>query len=166
MPVSAYARSRSVLALSLKNLSILIQPIHALVTHLNGVLAAIPTTSPSSQSFNTVIESAHPYLPATVSSWDVDFPTNCNWITLVFDKRCATPNKANAFAVYAPDSSTPIVEFYGPAASSTWPSAPVTLPGNSFRFALQVRSVCFSDCSSVVCNYVAMWTNRAGACAR
>lgn len=136
--VSVLACSRSVLALNSKDLPSLIQQIHALVTHLNRELATTSASLPSSQSFNTVIESAHPYLPATVSGWDVDFPSDCNWITLVFDKRCATTSKANTFAVYAADSSTPIVEFYGPPASSTWPSAPITLPGNSFRFALEV----------------------------
>ncbi|KAJ8027887.1 E3 ubiquitin-protein ligase MYCBP2 [Holothuria leucospilota] len=106
-----------------------------------------------------VLESDHPYQPATVCHFKVSFPCSVKWMTLEFGSECGTSQPEDSLQLYigacqSTDShqSTPSVTVenevparYWPVMSkfhgrTNWPSSAVVLPGHEVIFSLCTAS--------------------------
>lgn len=110
-----------------------------------------------------VVESDHPYKPATVSVSKVRFPASVRWMALEFDPRCGTAQAEDSLQLYVPShngrgqllSTTgrgaeedeedtaslpfwPVLKRFCGAAD--WPATATILPGNEVVFSLETAS--------------------------
>ncbi|XP_062580615.1 E3 ubiquitin-protein ligase MYCBP2-like [Saccostrea cucullata] len=125
-----------------------------------------------------VVESDHPYKPASVSNYKVIFPESVKWMVLEFDPQCGTAQAEDTLQLYIPagggsdfiptDSSSeeglntqnywPMwKKFHG---SSNWPKTAIVLPGHEVVFSLETASdyvkddkSCFFGFKCVVVGY-------------
>ncbi|XP_052283534.1 E3 ubiquitin-protein ligase MYCBP2-like isoform X2 [Dreissena polymorpha] len=108
-----------------------------------------------------VLESDHPYKPATVANYKVTFPESVLWMVLEFDPQCGTAQAEDTLQLYVPGYykgegfATPtfpgaedqevaktaywpiLKKFHG---TSTWPKHSVVIPGNEVIFSLETAS--------------------------
>ncbi|KAK7473506.1 hypothetical protein BaRGS_00035259, partial [Batillaria attramentaria] len=126
---------------------------------------AAPTTSPH----YAIVESEHPYKPASVANYKVEFPHTVRWMAIEFDPQCATAQAEDSLQLYIPSwkqhpetsldsegahsvldnppepSSThlPIMhKFHG---AFSWPKQAIILPGNEVLFSLETASDYMKD---------------------
>ncbi|KAG8452232.1 hypothetical protein GDO86_004144 [Hymenochirus boettgeri] len=103
-----------------------------------------------------VLESEHPYKPASVMQYKVTFPECVRWISVEFDQQCGTAQSEDVLRLMIPGRNIPISGF-GPklaiheslnawveikkfSGSSGWPTAVLILPGNEALFSLETAS--------------------------
>nr|AOV18880.1 myc binding protein 2 [Lymnaea stagnalis] len=128
-----------------------------------GETMSVTTTS----QHYAIVESDHPYKPANVVSYKVEFPMSVRWMVLEFDPQCATGQPEDSLQLYIPaynsqSRSNPgqtckvittmtsgsdidpnlihwpvLKKFYG---NSEWPKSAVLLPGNEVIFSLETAS--------------------------
>ncbi|XP_064413761.1 E3 ubiquitin-protein ligase MYCBP2 isoform X3 [Latimeria chalumnae] len=104
-----------------------------------------------------VVESDHPYKPASVAQYKVSFPECVRWMTIEFDPQCGTgqpedvlrlliPSRAFQNSGFAskqtavPDSLNSWIELKKFSCSSGWPTTVLVLPGNEALFSLETAS--------------------------
>ncbi|XP_048243746.1 E3 ubiquitin-protein ligase MYCBP2-like isoform X7 [Haliotis rufescens] len=117
--------------------------------------------STTSQHY-AVVESEHPYKPATVANYKVEFPPCVRWIVLEFDPQSATAQVEDSLQLYVQGRGQgettlakvtgvttcddqdiklthwPVLKrFYG---HNNWPKQAVILPGNEVVFSLETAS--------------------------
>uniref|UniRef100_H3A1N3 RCR-type E3 ubiquitin transferase n=1 Tax=Latimeria chalumnae TaxID=7897 RepID=H3A1N3_LATCH len=98
-----------------------------------------------------VVESDHPYKPASVAQYKVSFPECVRWMTIEFDPQCGTgqpedvlrlliPSRAFQNSGFAskqtavPDSLNSWIELKKFSCSSGWPTTVLVLPGKVHSF--------------------------------
>ncbi|KAM5147624.1 E3 ubiquitin-protein ligase MYCBP2 isoform 6-T6 [Callospermophilus lateralis] len=104
-----------------------------------------------------VIESEHPYKPASVMHYKVAFPECVRWMTIEFDPQCGTAQSEDVLRLLIP-VRTIQNSGYGPkltsvhenlnswielkkfSGSSGWPTMVLVLPGNEALFSLETAS--------------------------
>ncbi|XP_046440285.1 E3 ubiquitin-protein ligase MYCBP2-like isoform X2 [Daphnia pulex] len=106
------------------------------------------TTSPKV----VVVESDHPYRPATVSHFRVSFPESVRWMCLEFDGQCCTSQVEDSLQLYLPsvfpkNQADASLADYWPAlkkfgGTDNWPTHSMILPGNEVIFSLESASDC------------------------
>ncbi|XP_050038840.1 E3 ubiquitin-protein ligase MYCBP2 [Dermacentor andersoni] len=111
-----------------------------------------------------VVESDHPYKPATVFVSKVKFAPSVRWMALEFDPRCGTTQVEDSLQLYIPshnglghvlstgrsddvdeDASSPFWPVLQRFHKSEWPTTAVILPGNQLVFSLETASDCAKD---------------------
>uniref|UniRef100_T1JCF5 RCR-type E3 ubiquitin transferase n=1 Tax=Strigamia maritima TaxID=126957 RepID=T1JCF5_STRMM len=112
-----------------------------------------------------VVESDHPYKPATVSHYKVSFPDVVKWMSLEFDPQCGMAQAEDTLQLYVPSkeihgcSSTNVTQVeeneqldlpYWPimrklSAAASWPHSSIVLPGNEVIFSLETASDYIKD---------------------
>ncbi|XP_033112056.1 E3 ubiquitin-protein ligase MYCBP2-like [Anneissia japonica] len=124
----------------------------------NGQSGDIMTDSNAVTTSNhyAVVESDHPYKPATVSHYKVKYPDTVKWLILEFDQQCGTAQQEDSVQLYIPARGQPkpavkegdelqpknthwpvLNRFHG---DSNWPTNSVVLPGNEVVFSLETAS--------------------------
>lgn len=142
----------------------------------SGALAGCQSPPPSSPSTRTlvttskqyvIVESDHPYKPATVSHYRVLFPPSIKWMAIEFDPRCGTAQPEDALQLFIPSLSRlqqlqkgkhakPLIDDKAPNAdywpvfkkfsgkpsanSNCWPTSSIVLPGNEILYSLETAS--------------------------
>ncbi|KAG9492132.1 hypothetical protein GDO78_000574 [Eleutherodactylus coqui] len=103
-----------------------------------------------------VVESEHPYKPASVMQYKVSFPECVRWISVEFDPQCGTAQSEDVLRLMIPGRNAHISGF-GPkfpvheslnswvelkkfSGSSGWPAPVLILPGNEALFSLETAS--------------------------
>lgn len=106
------------------------------------------------ERYYAVVESDHPYKPATISRYRLQFPNDVQWMSLEFDPKCGTAQAEDYLHVYCEamkdtgdrsgdkdkdfDSYWLVLKrFFG---SDNWPTGSIVLPGNSLLFSLESAS--------------------------
>ncbi|XP_052792731.1 E3 ubiquitin-protein ligase MYCBP2-like isoform X2 [Mya arenaria] len=109
-----------------------------------------------------ILESDHPYKPATVANYKVTFPESVLWMVLEFDPQCGTAQSEDTLQLFVPgyqkgdsgegvgpiitgdDQDTPktaywpiLRKFHG---TRDWPKHSVIIPGNAVIFSLETAS--------------------------
>ncbi|KAH8041513.1 hypothetical protein HPB51_016958 [Rhipicephalus microplus] len=126
--------------------------------------ALVPTDGGVGPAHYAVVESDHPYKPATVFVSKVKFTCNVRWMALEFDPRCSTTQKEDSLQLYIPshnglghaistgrgdegddDASTPFWPVLQRFSRMEWPAAATILPGNELVFSLETASDCAKD---------------------
>lgn len=141
--------------------------------HLDGAASstASPPPSPSVRSIVTtskqyvVVESDHPYKPASVSNYKVTFPASVKWLSIEFDPRCGTAQPEDGLQLLIPSTKrvqaqaankgrrASIKDNVELCANEYWPvfrkftgkpgsfpTACIVLPGNEVVFSLETAS--------------------------
>lgn len=105
-----------------------------------------------------VVESDHPYKPATISRYRLQFPDEVHWMSLEFDPKCGTAQAEDYLHVYCSalrnndivqdrsgdkdkgeiDSHWLVLKRF--SGSDNWPTGSIVLPGNSLLFSLESAS--------------------------
>ncbi|XP_042905925.1 E3 ubiquitin-protein ligase MYCBP2 isoform X1 [Parasteatoda tepidariorum] len=125
--------------------------------------SSLSTTS----SHYAIVESDHPYRPASVAHYRVTFPPKVQWISLEFDPQCGTAQVEDTLQVYIPSknnsgsvwlSSAQTINIAGSSESDEdqfapywpvfrkfsgnfdWPTTALLLPGNEVVFSLETAS--------------------------
>ncbi|KAL1517024.1 hypothetical protein ABEB36_000844 [Hypothenemus hampei] len=116
----------------------------------------------------TWVESDHPYKPATVANYRVQFSENVKWMSLEFDQACATAQPEDSLQLYIPvidyssnyrknivnlnvldDPDSPPLPYWPVlhkfSGSLQWPSNAVVLAGNEVVFSLETASDYLKD---------------------
>ncbi|KAL4230611.1 E3 ubiquitin-protein ligase mycbp2 [Mactra antiquata] len=139
----------------------------ALSTLINSVYPAPPkiegeiTNGGTTSQHYAILESDHPYKPATVSNYKVTFPESVVWMVVEFDPQCGTAQAEDTLQLYVPgylkqenpvnpvqvtneEQETskvaywPILKkFHG---TNNWPKFSVVIPGNEVIFSLETAS--------------------------
>ena len=94
------------------------------------------------------IETSHPYAPATVQTWDVEFPPHVQWMVVTLDKRCATVQASDSLCFFADrDLTRPLgAPLYGQPSDGdgsddgTWPAGELVFPGNRMTVTFATAS--------------------------
>ncbi|KAM8976197.1 E3 ubiquitin-protein ligase MYCBP2 isoform 3-T3 [Pelodytes ibericus] len=103
-----------------------------------------------------VLESEHPYKPASVMQYKVSFPECVRWISIEFDPQCGTAQSEDVLRLMIPGRST-FISGFGPkhpvheslnswvelkkfSGSAGWPTSVLVLPGNEALFSLETAS--------------------------
>ncbi|CAI9731993.1 E3 ubiquitin-protein ligase MYCBP2-like [Octopus vulgaris] len=151
--------------------------------HQDGMLSESDTCG-TNQHY-CLIESDHPYKPATVANYKVCFPSTVRWMVLEFDVQCGTAQAEDTLQLYIPSrvkenslcpltgqeeeeeqQSTSVLwpvlkKFHG----NNWPKAAVVLPGNEVTFSLESASdyvkdekACFFGFKCMVTGYE--WSSK------
>ncbi|KAK6172343.1 hypothetical protein SNE40_016020 [Patella caerulea] len=131
-----------------------------------------------------VVESDHPYKPASVANYKVEFPPSVKWLAIEFDPQCGTAQTEDSLQLYVPacnqdttllssngsmENINPKIthwpllkKFYG---NNNWPKLSVILPGNEVLFSLETASdyvkdekACFYGFKCTVIGYE--WTAK------
>lgn len=105
------------------------------------------------ESYYAVVESDHPYKPATISRYRLQFPDDVQWMSLEFDPKSATAQAEDYLHVYCAAlrngdnglNNDKDVEPYWLvlkrySGSDNWPNHAIVLPGNSLLFSLESAS--------------------------
>nr|XP_033805293.1 E3 ubiquitin-protein ligase MYCBP2 isoform X3 [Geotrypetes seraphini] len=104
-----------------------------------------------------VLESEHPYKPASVMHYKVIFPECVRWISLEFDPQCGTAQSEDVLRLLIPirtiqnsgfgpkqiaphESLNSWIEFKKFSGSTGWPTMVIVLPGNEALFSLETAS--------------------------
>ncbi|KAL3880398.1 hypothetical protein ACJMK2_032642, partial [Sinanodonta woodiana] len=108
-----------------------------------------------------IVESDHPYKPATVANYKVTFPDNVKWMSLEFDPLCGTAQPEDTLQLYIPSqcrtqtvitprpvnlneehetspSYWPVLRKF--SGTNKWPRCSVIMPGNEVMFSLETAS--------------------------
>ncbi|XP_064637403.1 E3 ubiquitin-protein ligase MYCBP2-like isoform X3 [Lineus longissimus] len=104
-----------------------------------------------------VVESDHPYKPATVANYKVSFPECVKWMSLEFDPQCGTAQAEDTLQIYIPckryrlpgqkdgaekhkdlQDSVPVLKKFN--GLTNWPCLALLLPGNEVSFSLETAS--------------------------
>ncbi|KAG5884565.1 hypothetical protein JTB14_006591 [Gonioctena quinquepunctata] len=112
----------------------------------------------------TLVESDHPYKPATVTNYRVLFPESVKWMSLDFDPACATVQPEDSLQLFVPamnykrdrktvgcsdDSDAPPMPYWPVlhrfSGSLQWPTNSIILPGNEVVFSLETASDYLKD---------------------
>ncbi|ESO93790.1 hypothetical protein LOTGIDRAFT_153260, partial [Lottia gigantea] len=115
-------------------------------------------TTTTSQHY-AIVQSDHPYKPASVANYKVEFPPSVRWIAIEFDNQCSTAQPEDSLQLSVPtslgskdltistknqddQSSKPsywplLKKFSG---TSNWPKQAVILPGHELLFSLETAS--------------------------
>ncbi|CAE1311209.1 MYCBP2 [Acanthosepion pharaonis] len=132
-----------------------------------------------------IVESDHPYKPANVANYKVQFTDSVKWMVLEFDAQCGTAQAEDTLQLYIPcrfkeNALCPLTgqeeeedqqptsvlwpvlkKFHG----NNWPKSAVVLPGNEVTFSLESASdyvkdekACFYGFKCIVTGYE--WTTR------
>ncbi|XP_076446720.1 E3 ubiquitin-protein ligase MYCBP2-like isoform X7 [Babylonia areolata] len=125
----------------------------------------IPTTS----QHYAVIESDHPYKPATVANYKLEFPNTVRWMVIEFDPQCATAQAEDSLQLYIPawrtrtdisldsegahsvlDTPAEVGPNYWPVlnkfhGANSWPKQSIVLPGCEVLFSLETASDYLKD---------------------
>ncbi|XP_018102757.1 E3 ubiquitin-protein ligase MYCBP2 isoform X7 [Xenopus laevis] len=110
----------------------------------------------TTSSHYAVLESEHPYKPASVMQFKVAFPECVRWISVEFDPQCGTAQSEDVLRLLIPgrnvhtsgfgpkfpihESLNAWVEIKKFSGSSGWPTAVLILPGNEALFSLETAS--------------------------
>ncbi|XP_041440248.1 E3 ubiquitin-protein ligase MYCBP2 isoform X6 [Xenopus laevis] len=110
----------------------------------------------TTSSHYAVLESEHPYKPASVMQFKVAFPECVQWISVEFDPQCGTAQPEDVLRLMIPgknvhtsgfgskssvhESINAWVEIKTFSGSSGWPTAVLILPGNEALFSLETAS--------------------------
>ncbi|CAH1777009.1 unnamed protein product [Owenia fusiformis] len=123
-----------------------------------------------------MVESDHPYKPATVANYKVTFPDSVKWLSLEFDPQCGTAQNEDILHVSIPsnsvttiEGSTEVVKSWNVmrklSGTTNWPQMAVILAGNEVSFSLETASdyvkdekACFYGFRCAVVGYE--WTSR------
>ncbi|XP_035682944.1 E3 ubiquitin-protein ligase MYCBP2-like isoform X1 [Branchiostoma floridae] len=106
-----------------------------------------------------MVESEHPYKPATVAHYKISFPNSVKWMAVEFDPQCGTAQPEDSLQLYIPgrhfrkgavweDSPqasgwwSVLKKFHG---IDAWPNGAVVLPGNEIAFSLETASDYMKD---------------------
>lgn len=125
-----------------------------------------------------IIESDHPYKPASVSNYKVIFPDTVKWMVLEFDPQCGTAQVEDTLQLYIPniggsditptdpsEEGSTSTQNYWPIwkkfhGASNWPKTAIVIPGNEVVFSLETASdyvkdekSCFYGFKCVVVGY-------------
>ncbi|XP_071287136.1 E3 ubiquitin-protein ligase MYCBP2 isoform X14 [Agelaius tricolor] len=104
-----------------------------------------------------VVESEHPYKPASVTHYKVTFPECVRWITIEFDTQCGTAQSEDVLRLLIPvriaqslgfgpkhtsvhENLNSWIELKKFSGSSGWPTMVLVLPGNEALFSLETAS--------------------------
>ncbi|XP_041885566.1 E3 ubiquitin-protein ligase MYCBP2 isoform X16 [Corvus kubaryi] len=104
-----------------------------------------------------VVESDHPYKPASVTHYKVTFPECVRWITIEFDTQCGTAQSEDVLRLLIPvriaqslgfgpkhtsvhENLNSWIELKKFSGSSGWPTMVLVLPGNEALFSLETAS--------------------------
>ncbi|XP_074715573.1 E3 ubiquitin-protein ligase MYCBP2 isoform X18 [Strix uralensis] len=104
-----------------------------------------------------VVESEHPYKPASVTHYKVSFPECVRWITIEFDTQCGTAQSEDVLRLLIPvriaqslgfgpkhasvhENLNSWIELKKFSGSSGWPTMVLVLPGNEALFSLETAS--------------------------
>ncbi|XP_054723026.1 E3 ubiquitin-protein ligase MYCBP2-like [Uloborus diversus] len=114
-----------------------------------------------------IVESDHPYRPASVASYRVTFPSCVQWLSLEFDPQCGTAQVEDTLQIYIPSrnnsgqvwlNSAQTINVTGSqdceedqympywpvfrkfSGSFDWPTTALLLPGNEVVFSLETAS--------------------------
>ncbi|GFN82137.1 myc binding protein 2 [Plakobranchus ocellatus] len=68
----------------------------------SGPAAADVTGAGTTSQHYALVESEHPYKPATVVSYKVEFPRSVRWMVVEFDSQCATAQPEDSLQLYVP----------------------------------------------------------------
>ncbi|XP_053398701.1 E3 ubiquitin-protein ligase MYCBP2-like isoform X4 [Mercenaria mercenaria] len=140
----------------------------ALTTLINQVFPAPPkleagevTNGGITPQHYAILESDHPYKPATVANYKVTFPETVKWMVVEFDPQCGTAQAEDTLQLFvpgyqkfeAPATPAPVLgeeqetskmaywpilrKFHG---TTTWPKLSVVIPGNEVIFSLETAS--------------------------
>lgn len=126
--------------------------------------ALVPMDGGIGPAHYAVVESDHPYKPATVFVSKVKFTRSVRWMALEFDPRCSTTQKEDSLQLYIPshnglghaisigrgdegdeEASTPFWPVLQRFCRTEWPLAATILPGNELVFSLETASDCAKD---------------------
>ncbi|XP_035248710.1 E3 ubiquitin-protein ligase MYCBP2 isoform X4 [Anguilla anguilla] len=110
----------------------------------------------TTSSHYAVVESDHPYKPASVTQYKVSFPDCVRWMTIELDPQCGTAQAEDVLRLLIPSRSlylsgpgsktlphetintwTELKKFSG---TSGWPNSVLLLPGNEALFSLETAS--------------------------
>ncbi|KAJ8253382.1 hypothetical protein GJAV_G00212310 [Gymnothorax javanicus] len=110
----------------------------------------------TTSSHYAVIESDHPYKPASVTQYKVSFPDCVRWMTVELDPQCGTAQAEDVLRLLIPSRSlylsgsgskplaheiintwTELKKFSG---TMGWPNSVLVLPGNEALFSLETAS--------------------------
>lgn len=85
-----------------------------------------------------IVESDHPYKPATVANYKVTFPGQVKWMSLEFDPACGTAQVEDSLQLYIPTQRSNAAGLfwnssYNPPVPHT-PPKPTTVNSNSDQF--------------------------------
>ncbi|XP_056648043.1 E3 ubiquitin-protein ligase MYCBP2 isoform X1 [Diorhabda sublineata] len=112
----------------------------------------------------TLVESEHPYKPATVSNYRVLFPDSVKWMSLEFDPACSTVQPEDSLQLFVPaldfqkdknqvmyveDGDSPPMPYWPVlhkfSGRLQWPTNSVILPGHEVIFSLETASDYLKD---------------------
>ncbi|KAG8179148.1 hypothetical protein JTE90_015337 [Oedothorax gibbosus] len=129
----------------------------------DGDVSDLSTTS----NQYAIVESDHPYRPASVANYRVTFPPQVQWLSLEFDPQCGTAQVEDTLQVYVPSknntgqvwlSNAQTINVTGASDSDDdhytpywpvfrkfsgkldWPTTSLLLPGNEVVFSLETAS--------------------------
>ncbi|GFY47108.1 hypothetical protein TNIN_284731 [Trichonephila inaurata madagascariensis] len=121
----------------------------------------------TTSNFHAIVESDHPYRPASVANYRVSFPSHVQWMSLEFDPQCGTAQVEDTLQVYVPsrnnsgqvwlnnaqtinvngapdledDQYTPYWPVFRKFSGNfDWPTTALLLPGNEVVFSLETAS--------------------------
>ncbi|XP_075447064.1 E3 ubiquitin-protein ligase MYCBP2 isoform X9 [Ascaphus truei] len=110
----------------------------------------------TTSSHYAVLESEHPYKPASVMHYKVSFPECVRWMSVEFDSQCGTAQSEDVLRMMIPgrnihtsgfgpklpvhESLNSWVELKKFNGSSGWPTTVLILPGNEALFSLETAS--------------------------
>ncbi|KAE8626021.1 hypothetical protein XENTR_v10006480 [Xenopus tropicalis] len=110
----------------------------------------------TTSSHYAVLESEHPYKPASVMQFKVAFPECVRWISVEFDPQCGTAQSEDVLRLMIPgrnfhlsgfgpkfpvhESLNSWVEVKKFSGSTGWPTSVLILPGNEAVFSLETAS--------------------------
>ncbi|XP_059170813.1 E3 ubiquitin-protein ligase MYCBP2-like isoform X4 [Physella acuta] len=134
---------------------------------LSSLAAGDATAATTTSQHYAIVESDHPYKPANVVNYRVEFPSVVKWMVIEFDPQCATGQPEDSLQLYIPayncqsrsnqgqackiittTTSTsdldpnltfwPVLKrLYG---TTEWPKSAVLLPGHEVIFSLETAS--------------------------
>ena len=105
------------------------------------------------ERFYAIVESDHPYKPAAVSRYKIQFPDEVDWVTVEFDPKSCTAQPEDYLQMYCAtlknleeekseetDSNQywPVLRRFSGAEG--WPTCAVVLPGTALLFSLESAS--------------------------
>ncbi|XP_070552183.1 E3 ubiquitin-protein ligase MYCBP2-like isoform X2 [Ptychodera flava] len=115
-----------------------------------GTLSPTEAHAITTSTHYTIVESEHPYKPASLATYKVRFPDCVQWLSIEFDPQCGTAQPEDSLRLFIPNKTSnkdnssgtsPLVpvltKYYG---STNWPTMALLLPGNEVHFFLETAS--------------------------
>ncbi|CAD5120813.1 DgyrCDS9371 [Dimorphilus gyrociliatus] len=97
-----------------------------------------PTDTSNPYKCSTIVESSHPYKPASINHYTVKFESSIKWMSVEFDEECSTAQPEDILRIFIPpkkDNSQP-VEVGQFSSENGFPRVALLFPGNELWFCL------------------------------